>query len=153
LFLAPGSLAGRWVFSFGDLACLGDLARLVISGTMLAMKKSTKREFTVIVERDEDGYYVATVPELRGCHTQARSLDSLTKRVREAIAVCLEVRDESYRASEFIGIQRVAVWAWADCHEFADERLSLRSSAPDLRFYESEAATTFFGMQTAEWQS
>jgi predicted RNase H-like HicB family nuclease len=76
---------------------------------MLAMKKSTKREFTVIVERDEDGYYVATVPELRGCHTQARSLDSLTKRVREAIAVCLEVRDESYRASEFIGIQRVAV--------------------------------------------
>jgi predicted RNase H-like HicB family nuclease len=41
------------------------------------MKKASKREFSVVVERDEDGYYVASVPELRGCHTQARSLDKL----------------------------------------------------------------------------
>jgi len=76
---------------------------------MLLMRRTTKREFTVIVERDEAGYYVASVPELRGCYTQARSLDTLTKRVREAIALCLEVEDESHRASEFIGIQRIAV--------------------------------------------
>jgi len=73
------------------------------------MRKSTKREFTVIVERDEDGHYVASVPELRGCHTQARSLDKLITRVREAIALCLEVEDESYRGSEFVGVQRIAV--------------------------------------------
>jgi predicted RNase H-like HicB family nuclease len=41
------------------------------------------RKFTVVIERDEDGYYVATVPALPGCHTQAKNLDSLRKRVRE----------------------------------------------------------------------
>ncbi len=49
------------------------------------------REFTVIIEQDEDGYYVASVPELRGCHTQAYSLDELVERVREAIPLCLEL--------------------------------------------------------------
>jgi predicted RNase H-like HicB family nuclease len=49
-----------------------------------------QRDFTVIVERDEDGYYVASVPALAGCHTQARSLDELVERVQEAIAVCLD---------------------------------------------------------------
>ena len=47
------------------------------------------RDFTVVVERDEDGNYVASVPALAGCHTQARSLDELIARVQEAIAVCL----------------------------------------------------------------
>ena len=47
------------------------------------MGRVGKREFSVIVELDGDGYYVASVPELPGCHTQARSLDKLIKRVRE----------------------------------------------------------------------
>lgn len=49
------------------------------------------RDFSVVIERDEEGYYVASVPALPGCHTQARSLDEFMDRVREAIAVCLEV--------------------------------------------------------------
>ncbi len=49
-----------------------------------------KREFSVIIEKHSEGYYVASVPELRGCHTQARSLDTLMERVREAIDACLE---------------------------------------------------------------
>ena len=47
--------------------------------------------FDVLIERDTDGYYVASVPALPGCHTQAKSLDTLMKRVREAIELCLEV--------------------------------------------------------------
>ena len=53
----------------------------------------TTRQFDVVIERDAEGYYVASVPALPGCHTQARSLDVLTERVREAIELCLEVRE------------------------------------------------------------
>lgn len=47
-------------------------------------------EFSVVIEKDEDSYYVASVPALRGCHTQAKSLDLLMERVQEAIELCLE---------------------------------------------------------------
>ena len=67
------------------------------------------REFNVVIERDSEGYYVASVPALRGCHTQARTLDQLTKRIREAIELCLEVQENDLETSDFIGVQRVAV--------------------------------------------
>jgi predicted RNase H-like HicB family nuclease len=67
------------------------------------------REFSVIIERDSEGYYVGSVPELRGCHTQARSLDTLMKRIREAIELCLEVEAEDAPLQEFVGIQRILV--------------------------------------------
>ena len=51
-----------------------------------------KKELTVIIERDEDGYFVGTVPELKGCHTQAKSLDELIERIKEAASLCLEVQ-------------------------------------------------------------
>ena len=66
-----------------------------------------KREFNVIIEKDEDGCFVASVPALRGCHTQAKSLDVLMKRIQEAIELCLEV--EIPTMNEFVGVQRVAV--------------------------------------------
>ena len=53
------------------------------------------REFTVLVEQDEDGYYVAEVVELRGCYTQARSLDELMERIREAIVLHIEGNEKS----------------------------------------------------------
>ncbi|WP_096576742.1 type II toxin-antitoxin system HicB family antitoxin [Nostoc cycadae] len=49
------------------------------------------REFNVIIERDSDGYFVASVPSLAGCHTPAKSLDELMERIKEAIELCLEV--------------------------------------------------------------
>jgi predicted RNase H-like HicB family nuclease len=49
------------------------------------------REFNVIIERDADGYFVASVPNLPGCHTQARSLDELMERIKEAILLCLVI--------------------------------------------------------------
>lgn len=69
------------------------------------------RAFNVIIERDAEGYYVASVPELSGCHTQAKSLDTLMKRIREAIELCLEVRQTEEVPPEFIGVQRVWVEA------------------------------------------
>ena len=53
-------------------------------------------EFTVVIERDAEGYLIASVPSLHGCHTQARSMDQLLERIKEAIKLCLEVqgRDE-----------------------------------------------------------
>ena len=57
---------------------------------MTIAKKRRSREFSVIIERDGAGYYVASVPELRGCHTQARSMDVLMRRIREAIDPCLD---------------------------------------------------------------
>ena len=68
-----------------------------------------KREFDVLIERDSEGYYVATVPALHGCHTQARSLDDLMVRVREAIELCLEVEGEAEAPLDFVGVQRIAV--------------------------------------------
>jgi predicted RNase H-like HicB family nuclease len=65
--------------------------------------------FYVIIEKDEDGYYVADVPELPGCHTQAKSLDKLLHRVREAIELYVEALPKYQRLGEFIGIQRVTV--------------------------------------------
>ena len=67
-----------------------------------------KRKFNVVIERDADGWLVASVPSLPGCHTQARSFDELDLRIKEAIALCLEDFEES-GTSEFVGVQQVAV--------------------------------------------
>jgi len=64
-----------------------------------------KKEFNVVIEHGSDGFYVASVPELRGCHTQAKSLDTLMKRVREAIELCLEVEGQNMPSYEFVGIK------------------------------------------------
>jgi predicted RNase H-like HicB family nuclease len=69
----------------------------------------SKRKFTVVIERDEEGYYVATVPGLRGCHTQAKNLDTLMKRAREVIELCLENDDKEIGSLELVGIQQISV--------------------------------------------
>jgi predicted RNase H-like HicB family nuclease len=67
------------------------------------------RLFNVIIERDSEGYFVASVAELHGCHTQAKSLDKLMERIKEAIELCLEVQGQDIEPLEFIGVQRVPV--------------------------------------------
>ncbi|MDB6056565.1 MAG: putative nuclease of the RNAse fold, HicB family [Verrucomicrobiales bacterium] len=85
------------------------LARVSVVWHSLCMRKTPKREFSVVVERDEEGYYVASVPALPGCHTQARSLDKLIERIKEAIQLCLEAEDDVRVNTEFVGVQRVTV--------------------------------------------
>ena len=70
---------------------------------------SAIREFYVIIERDEDGYYVGEVPQLRACYSQGRTLDELMANMREVIELCLEEEQGEEILSEVVGIQKVAV--------------------------------------------
>lgn len=65
--------------------------------------------FTVLIEQDEDGYYVATVPALKSCYTQAKTLEELYPRIKEVIELCLEEQEPV--AMKFVGVQQVEVGA------------------------------------------
>lgn len=67
------------------------------------------RDFNILIEEDEDGVLVASVPELHGCHTQARSLDELMVRIKEAIELCLEIEELQTPMPRFVGFQRMSV--------------------------------------------
>ena len=69
------------------------------------------RQFDVVIERDEEGIYVASVPQLPGCHTDATSLDELMAEIREAIELCLELEGQEPSNLEFVGIRRVTIAA------------------------------------------
>lgn len=69
------------------------------------------KEFDVVIERDAEGTYVASVPAIPGCHTQARSLDDLMVRVREAIEVNLGAIGDDLETLEFVGVQRITIAA------------------------------------------
>ncbi|MDR0461003.1 MAG: type II toxin-antitoxin system HicB family antitoxin [Nitrososphaerota archaeon] len=71
-------------------------------------------KFSVVVEKDEDGYYVASVPELPGCHTQAKTLDAVMERIKEAIQGYLEVETDDLknrRRNKLVGVSFVEVHA------------------------------------------
>jgi predicted RNase H-like HicB family nuclease len=66
--------------------------------------------FSVVIEKDEDGYYVAYVPELPGCHTQAKTLDELLERIKEAVELYLQVEGSSAEIKrELVGIQFIEI--------------------------------------------
>lgn len=67
------------------------------------------RQFDVVIERDSEGYYVGSVPQIPACRTQARSFDEVTQRIREAIELCLEVEGAPQDDLEFVGIQRLTI--------------------------------------------
>lgn len=64
-------------------------------------------EFNVIIEKDNEGWYVASVPEIPGCYTQGKTIQQVLERIKEAMAVCLEADGEDIKPMKFIGIQRV----------------------------------------------
>jgi predicted RNase H-like HicB family nuclease len=70
-----------------------------------------KRHFDIVIERDSAGYFIGSVPALPGCHTQARSLDGLMTRMREAIVLWLVLQGAPAAELDFVGVQRIAVEA------------------------------------------
>ena len=72
----------------------------------------TKRKFVVVIEKDEDGQYIGTVPNIKGCHSYGKTLDELLKNIEEAIEANLEALKAENRAipfSNFSGIQEIEI--------------------------------------------
>lgn len=69
------------------------------------------KQFDVVIEKDSEGYFIASVPALKGCHTQAKSLDVLMERIKEAIELCLDVQGDLFEPLDFVGVQRISVAA------------------------------------------
>ena len=66
-------------------------------------------DFNLIIEKGEDGYLISEVVELPGCHTQAKDMNELIKRTREAISLCLKEQNQTDIKTNFIGIQKIEV--------------------------------------------
>ena len=71
--------------------------------------KGKIRNFTVLIEQDEDGIFVAKVPDIQGCYTQGKTVAQAMERVREAIQVCLESDPENSKEMKFVGLQQIEV--------------------------------------------
>ncbi|MGL5939783.1 MAG: type II toxin-antitoxin system HicB family antitoxin [Waterburya sp.] len=69
---------------------------------------SSQQKFYVIIQRDEDGYYVGEVPQLEACYSQGETIDELMKNMKEVIELCIEEESEKSR-TEFVGIQKIVI--------------------------------------------
>ncbi len=68
-----------------------------------------EREFYVLIEKDEDGFFVGEVPSLKACYAQGKTMDELLQNIREVIELCLEDHNQAESVSEFVGVQKVSV--------------------------------------------
>ncbi|MCC0179286.1 type II toxin-antitoxin system HicB family antitoxin [Waterburya agarophytonicola K14] len=68
----------------------------------------TKKEYYVVIERDEDGYYVGEVPQLKACYSQGETIDELMMNMKEVIELSLSEESQE-SSSEFVGIQKIVV--------------------------------------------
>jgi len=73
---------------------------------ILSMKKKIYN-FTVVIEKCEDGFFIAEVPSLKGCYTQGKTVEEAMKNIKEVIEMCLEEQEASQ--NEFIGVQKIEV--------------------------------------------
>jgi predicted RNase H-like HicB family nuclease len=71
---------------------------------------SMKYSFTIVIEQDEDGIYIAKVPDIPGCYTQGRTVEQVMERIKEAIQVCIEAEeDKDILPMKFVGVQQLEV--------------------------------------------
>jgi len=68
-----------------------------------------KYRFSVLIERDEDGYLAATVPALKSCYTQAKTMEELMPRIKEVVELCLQ--EEEPVSMSFEGVQQIEITA------------------------------------------
>ena len=68
-----------------------------------------QREFYVLIEKDEDGFFVGEVPALKACYSQAKTIDELMKNMGEVIELCLEAQEIAISIPEFVGVQKISI--------------------------------------------
>jgi len=68
-----------------------------------------KYNFIVLIEQGEDGTYIASVPALKSCYTQADTIPELLEKIHEVIGLCLEVEKDVPVPTKFIGVQQVEI--------------------------------------------
>lgn len=73
------------------------------------MRKAKVYNFVVLIEQDTDGWFVARVPDIQGCHTQGKSIPQVLGRIKEAIRVCLEAEKLEAPKMKFVGVQSIEV--------------------------------------------
>lgn len=95
-----------------DLDNHGDFIGVYKCGRVATMNK---HEFYVVVEKDEDGYFVGEAPQLKACYTQGLTLEELMENMEDVISLVLEFEENNAGVSErFVGVQRLALedrWA------------------------------------------
>jgi len=84
---------------YGEIFCTGKEEQ--------AMQK--EKEFYVVIEKDEDVFFVGEVPALKGCYAQGRNIDELMRNMRDVIGMCLEDETDPVIQNEFIGVQKVSI--------------------------------------------
>ena len=110
LIVLPCKVANIFIFCRSDLILTIFLFLIIIKSGGKKIKVKKKRQFTVIIEEGEDGYLIGTALELKGCHTQGKTVEEVLKNIREAIELYLEVEgEEEPYIKEIVGIQKVAV--------------------------------------------
>ena len=71
-----------------------------------------KQSFIVLIEKDEDGVFIGTVPSLKGCYTYGKTLDELMANLKEAIGAHFEAFGEEEKkppVTRFAGVQEIEV--------------------------------------------
>lgn len=71
--------------------------------------KAKHLDFTVFIERDEKGIYIAKVPDIPGCYTQGKTIAQVLDRIKEAIDVCIEAEAQEIKPLQFIGVQKISI--------------------------------------------
>lgn len=84
------------------------LASFICSQNQIITMKREVMDFTVVIEQDDDGWYIATVPELQGCHTQGKTMDQVLERLKEAIELCVE-SDNVFYFSRGLGQKKLTL--------------------------------------------
>lgn len=75
---------------------------------LVILMSITPREFYVVIEQDEDGYYVGEVPQLKACYSQGETIDELMLNIKEAIELCLEEENQT-SSLEFVDVRKIVV--------------------------------------------